>query len=485
MTLAPYFRSGPVEIHKGDVLEVLPKLEERSFTACVTDPPYGLEFMGREWERYRLDDTLSERYRGERAAEAGEILEPGAQVRVRARGLRVVIGAKRRPTTSRCQNCGRRDVYRKPHGCPPELERWRHEIIDPHASPPTARAFSEWVRTWGLELYRVLKPGAPLLVFGSPRTFHRLAVGLEDAGFELRRSLAWLYGQGFPKAARLDFLTGRPEWAGWTTDLRASWEPILYLQRPHADGFKGAALEEGGAGLHLGAHGLTAEGTWPADVLLDEEVAEAIGPERAAFFYTAKASAAERSADRSIKNEHPTVKPLDLMRWLVELVRRPDGRELVLDPFAGSGSTPDRRGARGDPLGRDRAERGLRRPRRAPLPGRCPFVPRRRIPAGGSSSGPVRSERGGMSTNYNPAREGEQAARNEDNARAEAAKADEIRRLAQLGARVLEILRASTAKIDAEEDDSAHRDYLHSECVGSMVNAAHALGLLAPKGSSS
>jgi len=340
---APFFRSGPVDVHLGDALELLPRFAAGAFTACVTDPPYGLEFMGRDWERFRLDDTLSSRFRGERAGAVGGIEDVGAASERRARyskhrGLRVVIGVSRRPSTSRCQNCGRRDVYRKPHGCA-DREVWRREIIDPHAAPPTARAFQEWVRTWGLELYRVLKPGAMVLAFGSPRTFHRLAAGLEDAGFEMRRTLAWLFGQGFPKAARLETLTGRPEWTGWTTDLRSGWEPILLLQRPHADGFKGAALEEGGAGLHLGAHGLTEGGGWPSDVLLGEAAAAQLGPERAAFFYAPKASASDRSMDGAIRNEHPTVKPLDLMRWLLELVRRPGGDELVLDPFAGSGST--------------------------------------------------------------------------------------------------------------------------------------------------
>lgn len=102
---------------------------------------------------------------------------------------------------------------------------------------------------------------------------------------------------------------------------------------------KAAALEEGGAGLHLGGLGLTKDGDWPADVLVDEAVAADLGAERAAFFYTAKASQADRSMDGLAPNEHPTVKPQDLMRWLVELVRRPDGQERLLDPFCGSGST--------------------------------------------------------------------------------------------------------------------------------------------------
>lgn len=324
----PTFRSGPVRIHHGDALELLPQFPAGCFTACVTDPPYGLEFMGRDWERFRVDDTLSSRFRGERAGEPGSAKTPED----------VTIGVRKRPSTSRCQGCGRRDVYRKPHGCG-AAEVWRREIIDPYAAPPTSRAYQEWARTWGLELYRVLRPGSVVLAFGSPRTFHRLAAGLEDAGFELRRVLAWLYGQGYPKAARLSTLTDNPEHAGWATDLRQGWEPILLLHRPHPDGFKGAALEHGAGGFHLARAGLTADGNWPADVLLDEQVAAELGPERAPFFYTAKASQGDRTMDGAVLNEHPTVKPLDLMRWVLELCRRPGGGERVIDPFAGSGST--------------------------------------------------------------------------------------------------------------------------------------------------
>jgi len=310
----PFFRSGGVSIHRGDLLEVLPTLEAESFSAVVTDPPYGLEFMGRDWERWRLDDAGG-RWRGERAVAPGG-LEATARkadgaAYTKHRGLRVSIGVHKRPSTSRCQACGKRDVFRNPHACG-ERAVWRREIIDPFAAPPTARAFQEWVRVWGMELHRVLKPGGLVLAFGSPRTFHRMAAGLEDAGLEVRRSLAWLYGQGLPKAQHLSTLTGRPEWAGWATDLGQGWEPIVLLHKPHPSGFKAAALEGGPSGLHLAAGGLSSAGDWPRDVLLDEEVARALGPERAAFFYCAKASGNDRTQDGALANDHPTVKPADL-----------------------------------------------------------------------------------------------------------------------------------------------------------------------------
>ncbi len=68
---------------------------------------------------------------------------------------------------------------------------------DKYASP---KAFQAWCEEWAVEALRVLKPGGHLVAFGGTRTWHRLACGVEDAGFELRDSLAWLYGSGFPKS---------------------------------------------------------------------------------------------------------------------------------------------------------------------------------------------------------------------------------------------------------------------------------------------
>ena len=60
--------------------------------------------------------------------------------------------------------------------------------------------FQEWCQLWASECLRVLKPGGHLLAFGGTRTYHRLACGIEDAGFEIRDSLHWIYGSGFPKS---------------------------------------------------------------------------------------------------------------------------------------------------------------------------------------------------------------------------------------------------------------------------------------------
>lgn len=109
------------------------------------------------------------------------------------------FGGGKRATTYRCVGCGKRDQFRNAHDCSEGTE-WRRELIDPHAAPPTMLAFQEWSRTWALEVYRVLKPGGHLLTFGGTRTYHRVACAIEEAGFELRDSIMWMYGSGFPKS---------------------------------------------------------------------------------------------------------------------------------------------------------------------------------------------------------------------------------------------------------------------------------------------
>lgn len=199
--------------------------------------------------------------------------------------------------------------------------------------------------TWSCFL-RVLRPGGYLLAFGSTRTAHRIACAIEDAGFEIRDTAAWLFGNGFPKSQ----------------SLKPAYEPIIIAQKP------GAAV-----GLNIESC-RTDAGRWPANVMLDETAAkqldEQAGDRRSAgnypststgrgdsstsfrpkqgrlyadkggasrFFYVSKASVRERNTGCAIRNDHPTVKPVELMRHLVRLVTPATGE--VLDPFCGSGTT--------------------------------------------------------------------------------------------------------------------------------------------------
>jgi site-specific DNA-methyltransferase (adenine-specific) len=245
---------------------------------------------------------------------------------------------------------------------------------------------------------RVLKPGGHLLAFSGSRTYHRMVCAIEDAGFEIRDQIMWLYGSGFPKSHNL-----AGDWSGWGTALKPAHEPIVVARKPFKGTVAANVLAHGTGALNIdgcrvgteivesGRHGRKSDqfstnayacgkgyagrdaiagvniGRWPANVIHDgsDEVTSGIG-EAARFFYCAKASQRDReegldgfeavrtggmqsTADGSMltgsgnertttrANHHPTVKPTDLMRYLCRLVTPPGG--LVLDPFTGSGST--------------------------------------------------------------------------------------------------------------------------------------------------
>lgn len=352
----------PVRLVEGDCLDVLRALPDGCADAVVTDPPYGLEFMGKEWDspwKFGISETGY--------ADAKRLPRPS-------------FASSRNPI---CRGCGRRqrtwDGGPPPCGC-------ESPAYDQTAAGDMGR-FQEWCYEWAAAALRALKPGGYAIVFGGTRTYHRLTCAVEDAGFEVRDCLMWLYGSGFPKHKAC---------------LKPAWEPILLARKPgrrseplnidecrvasgdgeyarNCSGDRGHAENRTRvADFGMGGGRASDGGRWPANVTHDgsEEVLEAFAAfgERptskpgtmdygrstrtvlnaadngslskvracpaygdtgtaARFFYCAKASKADRGPD----NRHPTVKPLALMRWLARLIACPGG--LVLDPFAGSGTT--------------------------------------------------------------------------------------------------------------------------------------------------
>lgn len=213
--------------------------------------------------------------------------------------------------------------------------------------------------TWAAVL-RVMKPGAFLLSFGGTRTFHRIGVAIEDAGFELRDTLCWLHGTGYPKSKQ---------------HLRPGWEPIIAARKPPV-----GSIDDNLAAFGIGNLNIdecrTERGGYPPNVILDETAAELLDAQTphtnsarvtsrrsgkgtgrygafsgqdsvtrgyddaggaSRFFYCPKASAGERNAGLDGDNPHVTVKPIALMRWLVRLITPTGG--YVIDPFCGSGTT--------------------------------------------------------------------------------------------------------------------------------------------------
>ena len=519
--MKPYYEDDSVTLHHGDCLDVLRDLPDASVHAVVTDPPYNLSFMAKPWDAYEGHEdsgfaywlsglidgeghfAIKQHTRGTHA--------PFFQLKMRAdeRGtlerIRRSLGVGTITDEPREPNPMVKYVIGDKAGCQrlvdlldkyplrakkqidywtwreavcewtsrPRGNRWhgqadntqmaslRGRIMENRAYaeiPWSGHEFQDWCRLWATECLRVLKPGGHMVAFGGSRTWHRLAVAVEDAGFEIRDSIAWLYGSGFPKSLdvskAIDKAAGaeqevtrhalvaddtRPihvdfdprasqdrerrdfpatpdaqRWQGWGTALKPAFEPIVVGRKPltgtvaanvlehgtgalNVDGcrvagepWKAVAPNKGGRtsgimgepGQHPGGEPHSA-GRWPPNVILDDSQSTKLDAESGTststaslrkkagtsagngetlnryaindenfggfndsggasrffptFHYEPKAPQHERPRDG--ETAHPTVKPLDLMRWLVRLVTPPCGT--VLEPFAGSGTTAE------------------------------------------------------------------------------------------------------------------------------------------------
>jgi DNA modification methylase len=271
------------------------------------------------------------------------------------------------------ESCVDAIVTDPPYGIGFHDEAWDGENIYGSVSPGgelgAGEAFARWTRAWASECRRVLKPGGHMVAFGCPRTFHRLTSGIEDAGLDIRDVLLWINDQGVPKTRRLP--------GGRGTALKPAYEPILLARAPIKSSIAENTEAWGTGALNIDDARIdrdTTPGYWPANLALSHSpgcheegdctagcpvrLIDRAAPYRtpSRFFYCAKVSRAEREAGceqlpeqaipiytgdkrkgRRVRNIHPTVKPIELKRWLVRLTCPPGG--VVLDPFAGSGST--------------------------------------------------------------------------------------------------------------------------------------------------
>lgn len=163
---APWKAYDGVTLYHGDCVDILRAMPANSVDALVTDPPYGIGFMGKEWDTFD-----PERARASKMFAIGH-------------------GANARKDSPNPNLRGRRQT---PAMSPSQIEY--DQSISAH------EAFMRWTISWAREAFRVLKPGAHIVVCGAPRTYHWMACGLEYAGFETRDSLLyWGFGQGLPKS---------------------------------------------------------------------------------------------------------------------------------------------------------------------------------------------------------------------------------------------------------------------------------------------
>lgn len=261
---------------QGDCRDYLPALERASISACITDPPYNYEFVGREWDYDEVCRRL-----GRASAEGSTTLVKNIPY---GSGLAGGVRNKR------------------------WYERNRQNIVD----------YEEWVYEWASLLIPACKPGAPVAVFSSTRTVAHVQVALERAGFYARDCLVYRRSGGIPKglnaAAKLR-KAGDPaaeDWVGWHSALRGEWEAITLVQKPLDHNYI-TTLRRHGVGLFKVE---TADERFQSNILED----------------------IPRDADQSY-GVHCTPKPLALMERLVELLVPQGSDHIVLDPFAGSGTT--------------------------------------------------------------------------------------------------------------------------------------------------
>ena len=174
--MKPYWSDADVTLFLGDCVEVLAAMEPESVDAICTDPPYALGFMGKAWD------------------------SPGKSF------------VERKPE--------KRNTFDHVGG--------NHNPVDSADAARTRRVeaqrYGKWCEQWAAECLRVLKPGGHLLAFGGTRTYHRLACAIEDAGFEIRDSIHWIYGSGFPKS--LDVSKAIDKAAGADREVAAVGSPV-------------------------------------------------------------------------------------------------------------------------------------------------------------------------------------------------------------------------------------------------------------------
>jgi site-specific DNA-methyltransferase (adenine-specific) len=182
------------------------------------------------------------------------------------------------------------------------------------------KQYYDWCSTWAADWLRVLKPGGSAFVFAGRRFAHRCVSALEDAGFSFKDMLVWLRPSAAHRAQRVSVVFARRgddaasrDWEGWRVgNLRPTFEPILWFAKPYK----------------IGA------------TIADNALRHGVGPynESAFLRYAGRAdNVIECGFEAGEAGLHPTQKPVRLMRALIELTTQPD--HLVLDPFAGSGST--------------------------------------------------------------------------------------------------------------------------------------------------
>ena len=263
------------KIYNGDALKVMQTMPDNYFHALITDPPYNYEIIGKDWNSKESTRRIN------------RIQNKSTLVKNIPYGSGLAGGVRNH------------NWYKKN----------RKNIID----------YQNWVEAWGKEAFRILKPGAIAMVFNSSRTSAHVQVALENVGFYARDMVIWRRNSGIPKGLnaanklKQKNFKNYSKWDGWYSALRNEWEGITVVQKPLINSYTNTLIKyqtglfHAKDSLHKG---------------FQSNIIENIKRESKDDF-----------------NDHPTIKPLELMNKLVSMIIPANSKNIVLDPFMGSGTT--------------------------------------------------------------------------------------------------------------------------------------------------
>jgi len=261
------------QIHHGDCISVMREMPHDSIAACITDPPYNYEFIGRKWDTGEINRRI------ERIQDSKTLVKNIPYGSGLAGGVRNARW----------------------------YQRNRENIVE----------YTNWCKEWGRELFQICKHGAPVAVFSSTRTAAHVQVALEEVGFYTKDILVFRRPSGIPKGLNLKGKLEKlnhpdaKKWEGWHTCFRNEWESIVLLQKPLLNNYW-ETLQETGVGVF---RTVNENGSFQSNIL-------------------------EGYCHPSEKKfAHCTVKPLALIKKLIHTLVPKSRNNIVLDPFAGSGTT--------------------------------------------------------------------------------------------------------------------------------------------------
>lgn len=268
------------QIIQGDALEILPKIESSSIDIVLTDPPYFLDKMDKNWKHKIVSNKKNQQ-----------------QIKSLPAGMKF----------DRKQGLN----------------------------------FYRWYCKVSKEILRLLKPGGFFFSFSSPRLYHRMASAIDDVGFEIRDCFLWIYTQNQPKAMSLNHFVEKldldakvkkvllKKLDGWKTpQVKSCFEPIVMAQKA-TDGTFLKNFLENKVGL-FNTKIKVGENMFPSNILTIDKINRIMDK----HFLIKKPTKEEKG----FFNNHLTVKPLMLCEYIIKLATFSNGA-VVLDPFIGSGTT--------------------------------------------------------------------------------------------------------------------------------------------------